>query len=589
MIRNEVKNFIKAFCFYRFGVYLRRMRRRMSFFQTTINEIIFKIASKLGNFHSPNRLSYKLVDQFYVRDPIGLYAGRSLIRSTTTLLNHLMQQKAQFVRNQRALVFILRGHSDHLLHNYIVGCALRELGCNVSFVICSGYVEHCGVAQENYGLYNPPFLCKACRKLTKSISLSGFDMIDLNKYKTNEEEKQIGTIASLRSEEIQDFRVDGIPLFKALMPFLMRFYSGDLRKIESKDGEVYNHLKSAVRFLSRYKNLLKQVNPSFLCFFNGLFFPEYLFFMEAKRRKIPTLFTERGMRKNTMFISLIDPAPHYRSDRLWEDVKDLITGEQMRMAETYQENRMKGPEDPLGRKRKIFDGDDEKYQYLRNYPYIILFAPVTHDMVCMEKEGPVKNFFEALGLLSSLAIQMKKKLIVRAHPDEQSPYNPSHYTVFQYMTDHHMLYNEYVNCLDSKEVWDAYRLAKFADAIVIYSGTLGVELAAMGYEVFNIANTHYSHKGFTNDIETLKDFRLVFQSKKQPLSKDKRELALKYLFYYIFIANLPIDEILEENEPFIFSLAKSLNKTKQREQLDLIKQRLAFLLQLRPQVLLQNA
>jgi hypothetical protein len=540
-----------------------------------------------ANPNQPNSFSYRLIDRFYINKHVavsnlGFQDIASTFASGTALFNRLAADRVKSTKQPRALVFILRGHwYGHNLHNYLVGCALRQLGYQVSFVICTGSVERCGTNNVNTPLFAPPFTCNGCRKITKTMSLKGFSIINLNDYRSLDEDGQVEDISKLSRDEIFNYRLNGIPVMESTSPFLMRFYCGDRRRIVSGEDEALNHFKSAIRFLLRYNNLLDQVEPSCLCFFNGLFFPEYLFFKEARSRGIPSLFVERGMRKSTIFISLNEPACHYRSDRVWEQVRDHITSGMVEIAAAYLEKRTRtGPEDPTGQKRDLFDDDRDKYALLAKKPYVVLFAPVTHDTASMEKDDLTGDFFGTLCLLSSLAVKLKKRLVVRSHPDELGASNPSHYTVKQYMIDQNLLHGEYVLCLDSDEKWDPYTLARWADAIVVYNGTLGIELPALGYEIFNVAASNYSNKGFTHDIRSLEDFKRIFNEKKTQLSPQKRELALKYLYYYVHVANISVDCLLDEYKPFDFTPVDYVEETKQRAQLDSIKQRLALLLDL---------
>jgi hypothetical protein len=442
-------------------------------------------------------------------------------------------------------------------------------------VVCHGEVERCGISQDAAVLSAPPFTCNACRKITGQISSQGFDVFSLNEFIAPDEDELVAAGTKLIVQRSLQHEPEEV--CEAITPFLLRFFYGDYRRINPSDAEVVNHVKSAIRFQSRFRNLLNRTRPSCLCFFNGLFFPEHLLFKEARDRGIPALFVERGMRKNTVFISLDDPACHYRLNRLWDYMKEGITDEQLRSAEAYLVKRMAGPEDPLGNKRDLADKDEGKYLRLAEQPYVILFAPVTHDTASMGKDKAAGDFFQVLTTLCRLAVKLRKRVVIRSHPDEMSDLSPSRYTVKRYLVDNNLLDGEYVRCLDSNEKWDPYTLANFADAIAIYNGTLGIELPALGYEIFNIADSNYSGKGFTVDVDSVEDFESLFTSGKRFLTQAQRRLALKYLYFYVYVASVPVDSLLNEYAPFQYSLADAA-EDEQREQLDRITERVAFLL-----------
>jgi len=517
----------------------------------------------------------RLIDQFYIYSDATPWMA-STVATATQRFNELSPAKSELAEAPKALIFMLRGPwFGHLLQNYLVACALRQLGYKVGFVVCHGAIERCGISQDAAQLSAPPFTCNACRRITDQISVRGFDVINLNDFIAPDEDKlaEAGVNALSRGQLNQGFeRVQD-----AIRPFLLRFFYGDYRRIEPSEPEVVNHLKSAIRFQSRFENLLDRVRPSCLCFFNGLFFPEHLFFKEARDREIPALFVERGMRKNTVFISLDDPACNYRLNELWTSVKDRITDEQLKSAEAYLTKRMAGPEDPLGNKRDLADHDESKYAQLAEQPYVILFAPVTHDTASMGKDKALGDFFQVLMTMCRLAVAKRKRLVIRSHPDEISELSASRYTVAQHLADHDLLDAEYVRCLDSGEKWDPYMLAKFADGIAIYNGTLGIELPALGHRIFNIADSNYSDKGFTADVNSVEDLESLFTSEKSMLTQEQQQVALKYLYFYVYVASVSVDCLLNEYAPFQYSLTEA-DENKQREQLNSVTERVAFLL-----------
>lgn len=541
--------------------------------------LLKKLVLSLG-VRSPGEFSTKLLDRLY-RFTRTYLKEEATVAFATTRFNSLTIGSGNGDGSKRALVFLLRGqlYYPHNLHNYIVGCALREIGYRVSFVFCSGDVECCGINQNSPDFsLGPPSACGFCKTIAGNISLRGFDIINLNDYKGDEEEERVAAIAGQPADTLFSYELHGIRVIDALRPFLMRFFFGDYRKIKPTSPAVVDHFKSATRFLLRFNNLLDQVQPSCLCFFNGLFFPESLFVKEAERRQIPTLFSERGMRKNSIFVSLNDPACHYRSDQLWDRVNHEVTKEQIETAKAYLADRtLAGPEDPTGVRRDLRDHVKTRYRQLAETPYVIFFAPVVHDTASMEKDAVTGSVFAALKTLCELAIEMRQRLVIRSHPDERNSRNPSRYTIREYLADHGLLHDDYVVCLDSSERWDPYLLAEHARAIVIFNGTLGMELPALGYEIFNVSASNYTGKGFTNDLKSVEDFRSIFTSDGRRLSDLKRELALKYFYYYVFVANISVDSLLDE-KPLHFALVEGVPARDQRVQISSITERVEFLL-----------
>jgi hypothetical protein len=148
----------------------------------------------------------------------------------------------------------------------------------------------------------------------------------------------------------------------------------------------------------------------------------------------------------------------------------------------------------------------------------------------------------------------------------------------EFLAQNHLLHPEYVQCLDSTEIWDPYKLAQNAEKVIIYNGTLGIEIPALGIPVINIANSHYSRKGFTYDIDSKEQLEVLLRSGNLKLTKEQQNLALSYLYYYVYMANLPIDNLLVEFEPFEFHLPPDFDKAGAKKQFDDVQIRIEFLL-----------
>ncbi len=588
MMLDPIARFLRAVGLYRPAVWTKEVLRKsvcrarsltgfaLRHPRAVVNDVVCRLARKLGS-PVPGSWSYWLLDRFYYQTY--WEHGRSTVAAGTRSYNRLTGN-GHLAMGPHALLFLPKGPwYGHVLHQYLIGCALRELGYRVSFVVCRGGVERCGVTMVNHvSVVAPPFPCSACREITGSLAREGFGLINLNDYRTADEEDQVGALGKLSREKVLEYQVDGRRLGETLGPFLMRFYFGDYRRIEAGDREVLNHAKAGVRYLLRCKNLLAKVQPSLVGSLNGLLFPECCFFQAVKDTGTPALFFERGLKKNTLFLSLNVPACHYRSDRLWEHFKPQLTEAHAEIARAYVARRLARPEDPQGAARDILDTDERKYLTLAEKPYVVFFAPVTHDTASMAKAGPAGDLFETLGQLCRLARESGKRLVVRSHPDERMALMPSYYPMRQYLADQGLLNGERVICLDSDEKWNPYVLAQHADAVVVYNGTLGFELPCLGYEVFNIAGSHYANRGFTADVKSLDDLGSIFQRRKKEISAAEQELALKHLYYFVFVACLPADRLLDEHRPFSYELVSGANRQERLEQLDGLRQRLAFLL-----------
>lgn len=539
------------------------------------NVVLHKLAHKYPS-DNPDSILASLISDRFVNNKNGDRICK-LIEEINVIISQLEPLKTTYNANgKKAIIFLLKGHFYvHNIHNYIIAHILKAIGYEVSLVTCQGNVERCGNSQQSFELRNPPFACNVCKKITSAFDATHFKTVSLNQYRYSNESEFVNAIVT-NNESINELSYSRAELLKLSRYYLLRYFNGDFRKISVDNQETILHLKSATRLMLRYTRLIDHLKPDVMVFFNGTFYPEHLFIAEAEKRKVSYYCTERGMKKNSLFLSYNLPATTYDGGALWEHVKETIGNKEIEEAKAYLNNRMQGPEDPTGIKRNVAVGDISKYESLASKPYVVFFAPVTHDTVSMGKNNEIGDVFDNMVSLCKAAINNKKHLVIRCHPDEKSVSNPSHYTVKEFLTDQHLLDKEYVICLGPEETWHPYTLAKYANASVIYNGTLGIELPALGYPVFNLAMSHYRKKGFTMDIEALSVIDTIYNYPKQTISEESKQLAWRYLYYYINIANLSIDHMLDEQTPFIFTIAQQNKSEMRRLQLEAICKRVIF-------------
>lgn len=498
-----------------------------------------------------------------------------ILRDGTLLANRLMPAPAGGQSRGTALALMLRGPGyAHMLHNYFVACALRQIGYSVKLVVCDGGMEACGLVQDRTSPHGPPIACPECKRVAGMICTDGFEVVKLDDMRPAGEQDDVRRARTCTPEELEQLELGGVNIMAAMRLFMIRYFSGDIRKITPTDEAARTHAVAAAKFIGRFKKLIEDYSPQCICMFNGLFFPECLLMEMARKAGATTLATERGMRKNTFFLSLNSPACHYRNDRLWDAVKDTIRPEQIAWARNYMQGRLAGPLDPTGKVRDVVASADSADSIKQ--PYVLFFAPVTHDTASMVGGNCVSGVWQAMKLLCRAAERSGVRLVIRSHPDEWHPVNPSSHTVVDYLRSNNLLDSGLIECLDSNHKWNPYELARRAAAIVIYNGTLGMELPSLGLPVYNIADSHYAGKGFTIDLEKPEDFTRPFAGENPSLDDAAVGEALRYLYYYVNIASMDVGAIMDEYEPFAFRIAPAADDLR-RKQLEDVASRVRLL------------
>ncbi len=453
-----------------------------------------------------------------------------------------------------ALVFMLRSFGyAHAFHNYMVAHALKDLGYHVQLIQCDGLLESCGSGSSAKPTTAPPYLCKECRTLAHSFYTEPFQTMSLDEFASKREDLLIELIEEQKDYSLARLTVDGLPIGRWMQPYLLRYVRGHRAKISLDNPEVLQHVRGVVRLVCRYQRVLARFTPSCAVFFNGLFAPESIFYHMSTSLGVATICTERGPKKNTLFLSR-DAACHYRAEALWESQQGTIGEAEIAEARASVESRTRLNLDPSGRPRPIEVSDSKPYEELAKEPYVVFFPPVFHDTASMEKPSPFADVFAAIDALCKEAIQRKVKLVIRAHPDEAAETSAGAYRVQDFLAERGHLAYSTIHCLKPEETWNAYLLAEKASATVVYNGTLGMELPALGYRIFNIAQSHYAGKGFTQEVLIPEDLAKIFDSTSNRLDEAARATALRYWYFYYNLASLPVGSVLDEKEPSQFEL-----------------------------------
>ncbi|PAW77369.1 MAG: hypothetical protein B9S32_11510 [Verrucomicrobia bacterium Tous-C9LFEB] len=498
----------------------------------------------------------------------------------TATKNYSLQAEPLVVHDDAgvALVFMLRSFGyAHAFHNYMVAHALKDLGYHVQLIQCDGLLESCGSGSSAKPTTTPPYLCKECRTLAHSFYTEPFQTMSLDEFASKREDLLIELIEEQKDYSLARLTVDGLPIGRWMQPYLLRYVRGHREKISLDNPEVLQHVRGVVRLVCRYQRVLARFTPSCAVFFNGLFAPEAIFYHMSTSLGVATICTERGPKKNTLFLSR-EAACHYRAEALWASHQGSIGEAEIAEARASVESRTRLNLDPSGRPRPIEVSDSKPYDELAKEPYVVFFPPVFHDTASMEKPSPFADVFGAIDALCKEAIRRKVKLVIRSHPDEAADTSAGAYRVHDFLAERGHLAYSTIHCLKPEETWNAYLLAEKASATVVYNGTLGMELPALGYRIFNIAQSHYAGKGFTEDVLTPEDLAKIFDSTTTRLDDAARTTALRYWYFYYNLASLPVGSVLDEKEPSQFELNTHATTEEIRSVRHAIRERVELLL-----------
>ncbi len=98
---------------------------------------------------------------------------------------------------------------------------------------------------------------------------------------------------------------------------------------------------------------------------------------------------------------------------------------------------------------------------------------------------------------------------------------------------------EHIHLIKPNEKVNTYDLVGIADIGLVYTTTVGMEMAMTGIPSIVVGDTHYRDRGFTCDPDSYVNYykllgAMLLEPKKFRLSREKIELAWKYAYHFFF-------------------------------------------------------
>ena len=253
---------------------------------------------------------------------------------------------------------------------------------------------------------------------------------------------------------------------------------------------------------------------------------------------IPTYIWGRGYRKNTIIITRDE---HWQTS-LYKEPESVLSGialsaSQRKTTEEYLESRRTGENDFIqyNPKPSIVDPECHGSSHISaSSQLFVAFPNIAWDAA--DRTHAV-NFCDMNDWLIStikwFASHANCRLIVRVHPAEVRLDIKTTVGVVALVKEHFGDLPSNVEVIGPEETHDSYSLAESADAALVYSSKLGLELAARGKVVVVAGRPFYRDKGFTTDPESRDEyFTILTALSNGALPSVDKAKALRYAYHY---------------------------------------------------------
>jgi hypothetical protein len=276
---------------------------------------------------------------------------------------------------------------------------------------------------------------------------------------------------------------------------------------------------------------------------NGSIFEFAAVYLTARYLDIPVVTYEFGEQRGRIWLARNAEVMRQETDDLWAKRKDLplipdqLTQVQQLFSARQHGNRWhnfsrrwQGTPSGGGLQARLDLGLDGR-------PVILLATNVIGDSLTLGRQifsDSMTDWLERT--LRFFADRKQYQLVLRIHPGEQITKGPSVANlvkrVFPQLPEH-------IHLVAAADKINTYDLVEIADLGIVYTTTVGLEMAMSGVPVLVIGRTHYRGKGFTLDPDSWEAYyslldKLIAQPDSYRMDKDQVDLAWNYACRFFF-------------------------------------------------------
>ncbi len=310
------------------------------------------------------------------------------------------------------------------------------------------------------------------------------------------------------------------------------------------DSDIYRlRLSRNTDAAKRAINWLTEHSPDIVIIPNGSILEMGVFYQVAKYLGVPRVTYEFGEQRNRIWLALNDEVMQQETDELWAAFKD-------RPISDSELEKLRGL---FGSRRKadLWKNFSRRWQTLPNQggeqvreslnlddrPIALLAANVIGDSLTLGRQTFTSNMTEWLErTVKYVAEQSNLQLVVRIHPGERITKGPSVGDIVNQIFPN---IPENLRLIGADDQINTYDLLEIADIGMVYTTTVGLEMAMSGVPVIVVGQTHYRDKGFTLDPRSWQEYfdlleRFVQNQESLNLTSEQMELAWRYAYYFFF-------------------------------------------------------
>jgi hypothetical protein len=289
--------------------------------------------------------------------------------------------------------------------------------------------------------------------------------------------------------------------------------------------------------------LLQNQPPDVLIVPNGSMLEFGISYLVAQYLEIPVMTYEFGEQSERMWLAQNEDVMEQDTSKLWQakkmeplqerewdQVKEFFSTRQGGGLWENFSRQWQGTSSQGGEAARVALGLDHR-------PIVLLPTNVLGDSLTLGRHLISESMTDWLiRTIQYFKAKSGVQLVIRVHPGEQIGWGPS---VYDILIENFPELPENIHLLPAGAQINTYDLVNTADVGLVFTTTVGMEMAMIGLPVIVTGETHYRHKGFTLDAESWEDYLQILDQvldnpKDFKPTREAVETAWTYAYRFFF-------------------------------------------------------
>lgn len=325
-------------------------------------------------------------------------------------------------------------------------------------------------------------------------------------------------------------------------------YTLQIEEVDTSSPTYQFRYKRNLEAAQSVLSWLRSNKPDVVVVPNGTILEFGIVYRIARYMKIPVMTYEFSDQKEAFWLGQNTEIMRQDTTAMWEVWKDQnLSREQLTRIKALFENRQQAKTN--GNFTRLWQNlpsqgaaTAREALKLDNRPVVLLATNVLGDSLTLGRQVFSKTMADWVSRTILYFIgRPDVQLVIRIHPGEILTRENSMVDVVNQTLPE---LPEYIHVIHPEEKVNTYDLVDIADVGLVYTTTVGLEMALKGIPVIVAGKTHYRDRGFTSDpaswVEYFKLLGTILEKPKQfRLTKEKINLAWKYAYHFFYTFPLP--------------------------------------------------